>query len=88
MEVAVCEAFLRKKHLVTMFFDLENAYDTVWRRDIMDTLILWEYGDDTSNFFSFIGDSFRVCVDDFFSSSALQEGGVPRGNVLSVTLLR
>ena len=29
------EAFMKKQHLVTTFFDLEKAYDTIWKYGIM-----------------------------------------------------
>ena len=30
-ETFICEAFIKKEHLVIVFFDLEKAYDTIWK---------------------------------------------------------
>ena len=34
----VREGFLNKEHVVSIFFDLENAYDTTWKYGIMKNL--------------------------------------------------
>ncbi len=34
LESSICEAFANKHHEVTVFFDLEKAYDTAWRHGI------------------------------------------------------
>ena len=31
LESAVREAFVKREHLVSVYFDLEKAYDTTWR---------------------------------------------------------
>ena len=31
LETSVREAFVRKQHLVSVFFDMEKAYDRTWR---------------------------------------------------------
>ena len=31
LEDSICKAFSSKQHHVTIFFDLEKAYDTAWR---------------------------------------------------------
>ncbi|KAJ4447753.1 hypothetical protein ANN_09761 [Periplaneta americana] len=38
LETAIRDAFLKKEHLVAVFFDLENAYNTTWRYGILQTL--------------------------------------------------
>ena len=38
LESAVREAFKNKDHLVTVYFDLEKAYDTTWKCGIMKDL--------------------------------------------------
>ena len=35
LEASICEAFVYKKHHVSVFFDLEKAYDTAWRFGIL-----------------------------------------------------
>ena len=38
LEASICEAFASKKHLISVFFDLEKAYDTAWRFGILRIL--------------------------------------------------
>jgi len=38
LETFVREAFIHKQHAVAIFFDLEKAYDTAWKYDIMKDL--------------------------------------------------
>ena len=38
LETFIREAFIKKKHLVTIFFDLDKAYDTTWEYGIMKTI--------------------------------------------------
>ena len=33
LETFIREAFVRKDHVVAVFFDLEKAYDTTWKRN-------------------------------------------------------
>ena len=37
-ETFVREAFIQKEHVVSVFFDLESAYDTTWKYGIMNDL--------------------------------------------------
>ena len=37
-ETFCTEAFIRNQHLVSVFFDLEKAYDTTWKYGIMKDL--------------------------------------------------
>ena len=32
------DAFIKKEHVVAVFFDLEKAYDTTWKHGIMKDL--------------------------------------------------
>ena len=36
LETFIREAFIKKEHLVAVFFDLEKAYDTTWKYGIMN----------------------------------------------------
>ena len=45
---SICEAFVCKKHHVSVFFDLEKAYDTAWRFGILETLHNYEFRGETS----------------------------------------
>ena len=35
LETSIREAFVGRKHLVSIFFDLEKAYDTTWKHGIL-----------------------------------------------------
>ena len=35
LETFIREAFIKKEHLVSVFFDLEKAYDTTWKYGIL-----------------------------------------------------
>ena len=38
LETVIREAFVNKQHLVSIFFDLEKAYDTTWKYGILKDL--------------------------------------------------
>ena len=38
MESFIRDAFVKKEHVVAVFFDLEKAYDTTWKYGIMKDL--------------------------------------------------
>ena len=38
LETFIREAFIKKEHLVTIFFDLAKAYDTTWKYGIMKNI--------------------------------------------------
>ncbi|GBM41544.1 hypothetical protein AVEN_32344-1 [Araneus ventricosus] len=38
LETAIREAFVRKKHFVSIFFDIEKAYDRTWQHGILKDL--------------------------------------------------
>lgn len=38
LESSICESFASKQHHVTIFFDLEKAYDTTWRYGILKAI--------------------------------------------------
>ena len=35
LETFIRDAFIKKEHVVAVFFNLEKAYDTTWRYDIL-----------------------------------------------------
>ena len=88
LEASICEAFVCKKHHISVFFDLEKAYDTAWRFVILETLHNYEFRGELSLFIkAFLGNrKFQVKVGNMLSSLYCQEEGVPQGSVLSVTL--
>lgn len=88
MENFIQDAFLLKQHAIAVFFDLEKAYDTTWRFNIITTLSSWGLRGHLPMFIlNFMSNRrFRVIVGNTLSSDFIQENGVPQGSVLSVTL--
>ena len=88
LESTIRDAFLNKRHLVSIFFDLEKAYDMTWKHGILQDLYEAGLRGRLPMFVSsFLSDRvFRVRVDNTLSDSFTQEMGVPQGSILSVTL--
>lgn len=88
LETQIRNAFLKKNHLISIFFDIEKAYDKTWRfgilRDIYSFNMRGNLPIFIKNFLSFR--CFRVRIQNTFSVPFIQEEGVPQGSVLSVTL--
>ena len=82
------EAFIHNQHLVSVFFDLEKAYDTTWKFEVMKDLRGFGLRGRLPMFISNVlqDRSFKVRVGSTFSDSHPQEMGVPQGSILSVTL--
>ena len=88
METFIRDAFVKKEHVVAVFFDLEKAYDTTWRYGIMkDIHKLGLRGRLPTFIESFLADrAMQVRVGSTLSDLYDQEQGVPQGGVLSTTL--
>ena len=88
METSIRDAFLGRKHLVSIFFDLEKAYDTTWKHGILLDLYKTCLRGRLPMFIcDFLSDRyFKVCVGNTYSDPYSQEAGVPQGSILSVTL--
>jgi uncharacterized protein YciW len=88
LESYIREAFVRREHVVSVFFDLEKAYDTTWKygilRDLHEAGLRGRLPDFISKFLN--ERCFRVRVGSNFSDLYDQEMGVPQGAILSVTL--
>ena len=87
-ETFVREGFLNREHVVSIFFDLEKAYDTTWKYGIMKNLHDMDLRGRLPLFIqNFLSErKFRVRVGTSLSDSYDQEMGVPQGSILSVTL--
>lgn len=87
-ETFIREAFVKKQHMVSIFFDLEKAYDTTWKygilRDLQDMDLKGHLPTFVSNFLK--DRHFSVRVGNTFSQDFTQEMGVPQGSILSTTL--
>ena len=81
------KGFKEKKHTVAVFFDLEKAYDTVWRSEILNYMHEMGLRGNLPAFAEGFLSSREFCVRVGASHSeySVQEG-LPQGSVLSVTL--
>ena len=88
LETEIHNAFVKKQYLLSVFFDLEKAYDTCWRHLIMEELHRFGMrGKLPLIIADFLNDrKFKVRIGTHYSSVFTQEMGVPQGSVLSVTL--
>ena len=88
LEAAIQDAFVRRQHLVAVFFDLQKAYDTAWRHGILRQMHAWGFRGRLPQFVeSFMSTrTFRVRVGNVLSRPFSLENGVPQGSILSVTL--
>jgi len=87
-ETFVREGFVRREHVVSVFFDLEKAYDTTWKHGILHDLHMCGLRGRLPEFISnFLASRhFRVRIGSCLSELHVQEAGVPQGSILSVTL--
>ncbi|GFT29473.1 probable RNA-directed DNA polymerase from transposon X-element [Trichonephila clavipes] len=88
LENKIRNAFVRRNHLVSIFFDIEKAYDRTWRYGILRTLFDFGF---RGNLPTFIQNflklrTFRVRLAGTLSAPFTQAEGVPQGSILSVTL--
>ncbi|HIP82064.1 MAG TPA: reverse transcriptase-like protein, partial [Desulfocapsa sulfexigens] len=88
LESFVRNAFINKQHAVSIFFDLEKAYDTTWKYGILKDLHSFGLKGLLPQFIAkFLYDrKFQVRVGSTLSEIFDQEMGVPQGSILSVTL--
>ena len=82
------EAFIHNQHLVSVVFDLEKAYDTTRKYEIIKDLHGFGLRGRLPDFINdFLKDRyFKVRVGSTFFYSHPQEMGVPQGSILSVNL--
>ena len=87
LETFIREAFIKKEHLVSVFFDLEKAYDSTWKygimKDVHDVGLKGRLPLFLQKFLT--GHEFKVKVGSTLSELHYQEQGVPQGSMLSVT---
>ena len=87
-ETFIRDGFIKNEHVVSVFFDLEKAYDTTWKYGILKDLSDMGLRGRLPIFISeFLSDrNFKVRVGSTLSDSFEQEMGVPQGSILSPTL--
>ena len=88
LETFIRDAFVNREHVVSVFFDLEKAYDTTWRYGILKDLHdLGLKGRLPLFIKSFLEDrTMQVRVGSTLSDLYDQEQGVTQGSILSTTL--
>ena len=88
LETFIRDAFIKREHVVAVFFDLEKAYDTTWRYGILKDLHNFGLKGRLPNFIkSFLEDhTIQVRVGSTLSDLYDQEQGVPQGAILSIVL--
>jgi len=88
LESFVRNAFINKQHAVSLFFDLEKAYDTAWKYGILKDLHEMGLKGHMPLFIKNFLDNreFKVRIGSTYSSFFEAEMGVPQGSILSVTL--
>ena len=87
-ETFIRNAFVKKEYILTIFFDLEKAYDTTCKHGILADLWNLGFRGHLPRFIqSFLLEcSFRVRLGFILSQLHEQEIGVPQGSILSLAL--
>ena len=85
---AIYEAFSRLHHVLAVFFDLEKAFDTIWKSQITQQLINWNIKGRLLIFIeNFLTNrSCAVRLGSIILSHRQLSNGVPQGSVLSPIL--
>ncbi|GFW59474.1 putative RNA-directed DNA polymerase from transposon X-element [Trichonephila clavipes] len=88
LESQIMDAFVWRNHFVSLFFDIEKAYDRTWRDGILPNMYDFELRENLPIFiFNFLAVRyFHVRIGHSSSHKFMQDQGVPQGSVLSVTL--
>ncbi|GFY18233.1 probable RNA-directed DNA polymerase from transposon X-element [Trichonephila clavipes] len=88
LESQIRDAFVKRSHLVSLFFDIDKACDRTWRYGILrDMYDFGLRGNLPSFIFNFLAvHYFHVRIGHSSSHKFIQDQGVPQGSVLSVTL--
>ena len=79
LESNIRDAFVRGEHVVSVFFDLEKAYDTTWKYGILKDLHKMGLRGQMPLFIkNFLADRcFKVRIGNSFSDPHTQDMGVP-----------
>ena len=88
LETFIRDAFIKNDHVVSVFFDLEKAYDTTWKHGILKDLHESGLRGNLPVFVeNFLKERiFNVRIGNTHSENYIQEMGVPQGSILSPTL--
>ena len=82
-------AFENGNFALAVFFDLQKAYDTTWKRRVLRVLLSLGFCGHLPLFIRnlLVNRTFRVRVGDTLFPSFDQVEGLPQGSILSVLLL-
>jgi len=88
IEDDIQKAFQNRQHLICVFFDISKAYDTAWKRNIVNKLLNWGINGRITKFINnFLTDrSIQVRNNEHVSEYYAQVNGIPQGSVLSCLL--
>ena len=87
LETFIRDAFIKKEHVVAVFIDLEEAYDTTLRYGILKDIHKLGLSGLPTFIENFLADcTMQVRVGSSLSDYYDQKQGVPQGGVLSSTL--
>ncbi|GFU33749.1 probable RNA-directed DNA polymerase from transposon X-element [Trichonephila clavipes] len=88
LESQIRDAFVKRNHLVSLFFNIEKAYDRTWRYGILRNMYDFGLKGNLPIFiFNFLAVRyFNVRIAHSSSHKFMQDQGVPQSSVLSVTL--
>ena len=88
LETFIRGAFVKKEHVVALFFNLEKAYDTTWKNGILHELHeLGVKGRLANCLESFLAErSIQVRVGSTLSDTFRLSQDVPQGSILFITL--
>ena len=82
------QAFVTNKYHISIFLDIEKAYDTCWKQVILDQLVKFNINGHLAWYIqNFLENrSIKVKIGDKLSEKFLLDLGVPQGSSISCTL--
>jgi ribonuclease HI len=88
LHTEACHALANRQEMLTAFIDIEKAFDTVWRYNVLKKLTDWKV---TGNMLQFLRNfmenrTLQVRINGKLSNTFHQTNGIPQGSVLSSTL--
>ena len=88
LENQIKKGFERKKVTVAVYFDIQKAYDTTWRYNILRSLYDHGFRGELPTFIkNFMSErTFQVRIENIYSDIFKLQNGIPQGSVLSGTL--
>lgn len=88
LEDEIRKAFINKESVIAVFFDIEKAYDMLWKEGLLIKLQKMSIKGRMYNWIKefLIGRSIRVKIGGAISSSGIIDNGTPQGSVISPLL--